>query len=500
MKRLAFSIAILLACPVGALSAEVATENETTGAWRSSEAPGAELFEVMLPGPLLQVEAFESPAGERSLMLLVEAADDSAAPRFIYQLHVDASRSLSDLPVIVPPDADALVSVDLAGDGDLELLVGEHGRIFRVSGEGKLEVVLEGLWVDLKGRARFGSDDSTPRTGELVLASVGRVERLALEAGGNGLRVVDQYRIPQRAKMQGSWLRLSSPLVSALPDQESPGAYLYLVGPEAVGDRRLRTLVLEPGGGLEGSIRELWSQLPSPESVEESLYTLLDDEIVLLVTTVQSDRRGIFEKEKFRALRLSEDRSRSGGTAMFETTSRTRNWYSAGMTVADVDRDGFDDLVLVQPKGLGGGKLVVEAFMGLGSGEFDDRARRTNLEVETETWSYGEDLDGDGVPDLVLIEGEALLVFTGVADSTSSLVVREESSWRVPTGGVDDHLRVIDVQGDERPEVVLIDRRGASFSTPEPPESEDSGPSSESEEEPVRGRLSLVVFSNPDRD
>ena len=103
------------------------------------------------------------------------------------------------------------------------------------------------------------------------------------------------------------------------------------------------------------------------------------------------------------------------------------------------------------------------------------------------------------IADLVLIEGEALLVFTGVADSTSSLVVREESSWRVSTGGVDDHLRVMDVEGDERPEVVLIDRRGASFSTPEPPESEDSRPSSESEEEPVRGRLSLVVFYNPDR-
>lgn len=499
MKRLAIRMAILLVCPVAPLLAEAATENQTTGAWRSSEAPGAELLEVMLPGPLLQVEAFESPTGERSLMLLVEAADGSASPRFIYQLHVDAPRSLSDLPVIVPPDADALVAVDLTGDGDLELLVGEHGRIFRVGGEGKLEALLEGYGVDLKGRARLGSDDSTPHSGELVLASVGRAERLALGVGGEGLRVVDRYQIPQRAKMQGSWLRLSSPLVSALPDPESPGAFLYLVGPEAVGDRRLRTLVLEPGGGLEGSIRELWSQLPSPESVEENLYALLDSEIVLLVTTVQSDRRGIFEKEKFRALRLSEDRSRSGGTAMFETTSRTRNWYSAGMTVADIDRDGFDDLVLVQPKGLGGGKLVVEAFMGLGSGEFDDRARRTNLAVETETWSYGEDLDGDGVPDLVLIAGEALLVFTGVSDSTSSLVVREESSWRVPTGGIDEHLRVIDVQGDERPEVVLIDRRGESFSSPELSESEDSGPSSESEEEPVRGRLSLVVFATPDR-
>ena len=246
-------------------------------------------------------------------------------------------------------------------------------------------------------------------------------------------------------------------------------------------------------------MRELWSQLPSPETVEESLYALLDGEIVLLVTTIQADKVGIFEKEKLRLLRLSEDRSRSGAKPILEGESRTRNWYSPGVGVFDVNRDGFDDVVLVQPKGLGGGKLVVEAFMGSGSGAFEGQTRRTNLEVESETWSYGQDLDLDGLPDLVLIEDETLLVFVGNREATGDLVVNEEPIWRVPIGTVNDRLQVLDVVGDERPEVVLIEKEGTDFRSDESPEEDDSEAAPEEQEKPVRGRLSLVVFAGPGR-
>jgi hypothetical protein len=229
--------------------------------------------------------------------------------------------------------------------------------------------------------------------------------------------------------------------------------------------------------------------------VEESLYASLDGEIVLLVTTVQADKRGIFEKEKLRVLWLLEDRSRAGATPILEVVSRTRNWYRPGMGVHDVNVDGSDDVVLVQPKGLGGGKLVVEAFMGAGSGEFVKKARRTNLEVETELWSYGEDLDLDGYPDLVLVEDEILFVFLGVSDSETELVVREDPAWRIPIGEIDDHLRVLDVQGDERPEILLFERRGTDFDTHEAEEGEETDASSDGKERTARGRLSLVTLS-----
>lgn len=498
MKQLDLALAFLLATSIPSFAAEH-DGAKTTDALRLSETHGVSLMEVMVPGPLVTFEAYQSPSGGRSLILLVETAEDSEGPRFIYELQMADPARLSDLPVVLPPGTDSLASVDLAGDGTAELLVGEHGRIFRLVGEGKLELALEGEGVDLKGRARSNLDSSTVAASELVLAAIGSAKRLTLDPEAGRLRETQIYRIPVRARMQGSWLRLSSPLVSALSSPDSPRDFTYLVGPEAIGDRRLRTLILEPGSGPEGAVRELWSQLPSPETVEESLYALLDDEIVLLVTTIQADKVGILEKEKLRVLRLSEDRSRSGAKPILEVESRTRNWYRPGLGVFDVNRDGFDDVVLVQPKGLGGGKLVVEAFMGSGSGAFEGKRRRTNLAVETETWSYGQDLDLDGLPDLILIEDETLLVFLGIRENTGELVVNEEPAWRVPIGAVNDHLQVLDVLGDERPEVVLIEKEGTNFRSDDSPEEDDSETAREEHEKPVRGRLSLVVFADPGR-
>ncbi|MGB5176787.1 MAG: VCBS repeat-containing protein [Thermoanaerobaculia bacterium] len=497
MKRLDTALTLLLlATSIPSLAAAEQTGAKTSGALRSSETPGVSLTEVVVPGPLVTFEAYQSPSGERSLILLVEPADDSEGPRFIYELRMADAARLSDLPVVLPPGTDSLASVDLAGNGTAELLIGEHGRIFRLVGEGKLELALEGEGVDLKGRARSNLDGSTVAASELVLAAIGSAKRLNLDPEEGRLRETQSYGIPVKARMQGRWLRLSSPLVSALPSPDSPREFTYMVGPEPIGDRRLRTLILEAGSGPEGAVRELWSQLPSPETVEESQYALLDGEIVLLVTTIRADKVGIFEKEKLRVLRLSEDRSRSGATPILEVESRTRNWYSPGVGVFDVNRDGFDDVVLVQPKGLGGGKLVVEAFMGSGSGAFEGQTRRTNLEVESETWSYGQDTNQDGFPDLVLIEGETLLVFVGNREATGDLVVNEEPIWRVPIGTVNDRLQVLDVVGDERPEVVLIEREGTGFRLDESPEEDSSGAVSDTQEKPIRGRLSLVVFSS----
>ncbi len=496
MKRLGILLVLLLATGEPSLAAAGENGKEATGDLRSRDAHGVRLMEVVVPGPLVTFEAFESPTGERSLVLLVEAAEDSEGPRFIYELRLGDPARLSDLPVVLPPGTDSLASVDLVGDGTAELLVGEYGRIFRLTGEGELELALEAEGVDLKGRARLELEGSTVAGDGLVLAAIGRAKRFALDPEEGRLREVEEYPLPVRARMQGSWLRLSSPLVRALASPDSPRGFTYIVGPESIGDRRLRTLILEPGSASDGVVRELWSQLPSPETVEESLYALLDGEIVLLVTTVQADKIGIFEKEKLRVLRLSEDRSRSGAKPILEVESRTRNWYRPGVGVFDVNRDGFDDVVLVQPKGLGGGKLVVEAFMGAGSGAFEGKRRRTTLEIETETWRYGQDIDLDGLPDLVLVEDETLLVFLGNRETASGLVVNEEPAWRVPVGAVSEGLQVLDVLGDERPEVVLIERKGTDFRSEESFEEGSAEAVSEDQEKPVRGRLSLVIFSS----
>lgn len=489
--------ALLLTLGIAPSAADQELGAEESAAVRWSEADGAWLVEARVPGPLEEVEAFVAPSGERSLVLLVAPAEGSEGPRFLYQLRLGESVALSDLPVVLPPGADALASTDLTGDGRAELLVGEPGRIFRLTGEGKLEPVLQGAGVDLKSRARSALDGSTIDTDELVMVAVGHANRYSLNATSGSLEPVASYVIPVDASLRRNWLRLSSPLVSALPSEEGGRRFTYVVGPISVSNRRLRTLILQPAADSGAQVTELWSRLPGPETVEESHYAILDGEIVLLVTTIEADRRGIFEKEKFRILRLSRDRSRSGAAPILELETRTRNWYRSSARLLDLNGDGADDVVLIQPKGLGAGKLVVEAFTGSGEGTFNSKARKTTLEIETELWHYGADLDLDGIPDLVLIEDQNLLIFTGVPAGSGELVVRAEPAWRVPIGEVDDRLRIMDVQGDRRPEILLIETSGRGFGDDQRWPQDASEESRERPVEPDLGRLSLVILSGP---
>jgi hypothetical protein len=87
-----------------------------------------------------------------------------------------------------------------------------------------------------------------------------------------------------------------------------------------------------------------------------------------------------------------------------------------------------------------------------------------------------------------------------VGDSESELVVRENPTWRIPIGEIDDRLRVLDVQGDERPEILLFEGRGTDFETDEAEEGEEPDSPSDGKERTARGRLSLVTLSDPGQE
>ncbi len=69
------------------------------------------------------------------------------------------------------------------------------------------------------------------------------------------------------------------------------------------------------------------------------------------------------------------------------------------------------DLVIVHPAGLQGKELQVTAYHGIGGGHFDSRARHWKLADQATDWLYGPDLTGDGVPDLLVLVGDRLLLY-----------------------------------------------------------------------------------------
>ena len=225
-----------------------------------------------------------------------------------------------------------------------------------------------------------------------------------------------------RVRREATGLRLETPEISLLSRPEA--GPLVLVGPVAHGKRRLLTTVIDPGasGG-----QERWSQLPAPETIDEAFYLLIDGRPTLVVTVNSADKIGIFERKKLRVFPLWADRTRAGSPATLKTETTSRRWQKVGVGVVDLDRDGRDDLAIVQRESLGGKKVVVEVYPGKGNGGFLSISRRTVVTAPEAEWSYGDDVTGDGVPDLVAASRGRLLVFPGVEHR--KLVVAKKVRW-----------------------------------------------------------------------
>ena len=54
------------------------------------------------------------------------------------------------------------------------------------------------------------------------------------------------------------------------------------------------------------------------------------------------------------------------------------------------------------------------------------------LPVAADLWSYGDDVDGDGHPDLVAVEEDRLLVFLGSGEARSRRPISRDPRWILP--------------------------------------------------------------------
>jgi hypothetical protein len=254
--------------------------------------------------------------------------------------------------------------------------------------------------------------------------------------------------------------------------------------------RRLRTLLIDPDGPAGTQVVESWSLFPNPERVVDSAMTVLDGAPVLVVTTMSADKLSLFAEKALRVYPLGGNRTRAGDAPIFAATTGANIWQETNPVVADLDRDGHDDLVLTYWKGLKNAIAAVEVYRGGDAPRFA-KPRSMSFDVEggeRTAMEFGADLDGDGRPDLVLIANKELLVFPGAPSATAvEKPVETRPSRRIalppdlpggsgvvvamgtegfrfvkPAGGLGDP-RLIDLDGDGRPEI-LFAGNGASGS------------------------------------
>ncbi len=459
----------------------------------------ATVTQVVLPGKALHVTPWPATdnnptTGQASngdgLAVLLRDETAPKGPRLLYQLRGEQT----DLAPVFAGLPEKTRRLHTRGS---ELWLGEKGKIHRYTSTGKLETVLEADGLNLGTLASRGliTEDL------LIFPEVGRLRQYS---GARPVLTRD-ISLPVQARRKSRRLELWSPAVRRLPGDE----LLFATDPQSTDKYRVRTLLIDPNQAApdpsapdpsapdptapapaaddsdstndaetEGPWQESWSRFDDPEDINQFRYTRIDGHPALIVATTRGDKLGIFEKLKVRVFMLRPDRTRAGRrpVASFETV--TRNWYTIETRIVDLNGDGKDDLLLIQPDGLGAGKLKIELYPGRGGGRFETRSKVTKFEAEAATWDITSDFTGDGVPDLLVVADEQLRIHPSLPKHKKQVVAKEplhtlglgeldrgsvEISINVSsdgssgeTRGLATRPRLLNLDRDETPEIVLV--------------------------------------------
>lgn len=421
----------------------------------------AEVVRAVLPGRLSGVELPRRADGKLDVVLLLRTAADDKDEVEPWNPSVEApdeegTRSLHRLdvagnalrPLLPEVPAGTLGVLDLDGDGAEEVLLARKGELRLLGSADRSLLDLSDTELRIPSRWR------DQELAGVLAGGVGTV-RLYRPNGGSLAPAVERD-LPSRATRERWGIRLTSPRVRAVRGDGD----LLAAGPEANGKQRLRSLLI--GAKTEETTTEAWSLLPGPEEVDTSWYVKINGRPSLIVTTNSADKIGIFESKKLRVFPLAADRTRAGRHPLLATQTTSHRWFPVAPIVTDLDRDGRDDLVVLQLDGMGGGEIIAETFFGRSDGRFETPGRRQKWDLQTRDWSYGRDLTGDDIADLAVVEPRRLVVFAGTKEPRKALL--ERKPLEVPLDLAEEAgirgLRIADLDGDGRNEAILTGSAG----------------------------------------
>lgn len=367
--------------------------------------------------------------------------DLSQGKRQFQLLRLDPGSAILDTLLTFRADSVALGQAP-APDGAQRLVMAANNYLLAFeSGSPGPTLLLEAPGLDLGAALRGGFLDSA--TGALLVPRVARLE--SWQPGDDGLYVRQGHtRVPVTVRRRSHGLELRTPKLNTVVGED--GSPRVVLGPVAEGDHRmwLRPVELDSDeptathtAGRDAAKEptsadditddgNFWARFKGPEEVRQSWLLDVDGRTILAVSTKSADKIGVFEKLSLRTFSLRTDLTRGGAGPSLSALTATRNWYEVDLEIVDLDPDGRDDLAVIQPAGLGAGKLVLEVYRGKGTGGFFQTPRRTELDLDAGRILYGPDLDGDRQPDLLTTSGGQLLLYPGAKANHKKRVIEKK--------------------------------------------------------------------------
>jgi hypothetical protein len=489
--RIAVVTAILLSGVAQAVPAAKEKEEEVKPGVTIENLEGTRTIHAILPGRLVSYALPRRAEGGRDLLLLVAPAGDeppspeppvqdpppepcgegrkldrplsmALEPRMLIRLDTTGAGRLEILRDDLPADASGIDSVGVSADGAEDLLLirpGEISLLHIPDGPGE-SLVREPLVSDPQiaggrldpGLLRF---PGLSGDGYHPVPLLGGIRIYGVREDARTWDLLSEVDLGLDAIIRDSAIHLSSPLVR--PVGRADDGRLYLAaGPRHHVGRRLRTVRIDPLGE-EGERRaEIWSRLPGPERILEDFFGILDGRPILIVTTRSAEKLSFFAEKRLRIFPLEGgDRSKVGSPPLLALETKANLWQAILPVIVDLDADGLEDLVLGYWKGLKDDTLVLDAYLRRADGSFRRSPGTTRFDAEDADRSvlgYGHDLDGDGLPDLILAANGRMQIHRGLRPKRGGGgLVDKEPRWSLPQKGLSWQARAIRFEfgGDE---------------------------------------------------
>lgn len=413
---------------------------------------GWNLLEAVVPGKLLSVASLD---GGRTMYLLVEPietpgqpppaegpADDEreedaplvcpqpenvSLPPLLELYRLELQRQeLGLVRQDLPSDGNLLGVADLDGAGEEVLLLRRPGQLLALQRD-RLVPLVEGP-PDMEMRWH-ASADGFRAVGSSVFGGTLRFYLAGI--GTTQWREIAALALPSTGSVQATGISVRYAVPRYL-GRDQDGKLFYATPPEAIGPRRLQItlFVLDPSSG-EVQVSDCWAGLPGPEKLLDYHFLLLEGQPMLLAETMPGNKLSLLGEKLLRLFPLQLDRSRLGLAPVFAVQSRMNLWQEAHPSLVDVNRDGRVDLVLGYWKGLISPRIALDAYVRQADGSFRGSPRTTAFDVEDGEGSYlhyGDDLDGDSLPDLLVRQDQNWLLYSGLPSSSGKKLVNRKAT------------------------------------------------------------------------